>query len=481
VEREWEGLRDSYLPIRPKGSLWWYSRKKARNDLPQGWKLHVSATILSACGIFRLIAPYLRRRKVLFKAPKSLVELEKLNAGIYYGFSQVGKFITVYPPSTEAAVALAHDLDRLTANQPAPLIPYDEALRFGSCVHYRYGQLYSDLTVKVRSKPVPAIVRPDGKRVPDRREPHAAVPPWLADPFRRRGRPRAQGAITPLESTYGRYEALVQRGRGGVYRALDRSSVPAKPCIIKEGRRHGETDWLGRDGVYRIQREARFLRSVSPVARGVPRVITTFCANRCFYLVMERITGRPLQAVIASRERISTRRTLAYCLNMARIIADIHSAGWVWGDCKPANFLCGKNHELRAHDFEGAYRLDNPDPRTMETPAYLPPKRDAANPQADDLFSLGVSFVQLVTRKAFPPKLPFSFKPRTLWAKLPEPFVVLTENLLDPDPAARPAARTAQRILERLLPARSHSRATIRGSGRTASSGCRQGFRPLRV
>ena len=240
-----------------------------------------------------------------FKAPKSLVELEKLNAGVFYGFSQVGKFVTVYPNSTETAVALATDLDRFTANQPAPLIPYDEALRYGSCVHYRYGQFYSGLKVKVRNKSVPAITRPDGKRVPDRRKPHAAVPRWLANPFRRRAPSTARAAITPLETTYGEYQALVQRGRGGVYRALDLSSVPAKTCIIKEGRKHGETDWLGRDGIDRIKREAHFLKAVSPVAACVPRAFTTFRANRYFYLVMEDIVGRPLQAVIASRERIS--------------------------------------------------------------------------------------------------------------------------------------------------------------------------------
>jgi hypothetical protein len=451
LEREWKGLRDAYLPIRPKGSLWCSSRKKVPNDLPQGWKLHVSATILSACGVFRLIAPYLRRRKVSFKAPNSLFELGRLNAGIYYGFSQVGKFVTVYPPSTEAAVALAQDIDRLTANQPAPLVPYDEALRYGSCVHYRYGQFYSNFRVKIRNKSVAAIVRPDGKRIADRREPHTAVPPWLADPFSRGGRPTARAASTPLETTYGEYEALVQRGRGGVYRALDLSSEPARPCIIKEGRTHGETDWLGHDGFYRIQREARFLKSVSPVAKGVPRVITTFRANQCFYLVMEPVLGKPLQALIASRQRISPCRTLAYCLNMARIVADIHSAGWVWRDCKPANFLCGENDELRALDFEWASTLDDLDPLWPGTPGYVPPKPDAANPQADDLFSLGASFAHLVSRKASSPMRPVSFKPKALWQKLPEPFVELTKNLLHSDPKARPTAHTAQRILEQVL------------------------------
>ncbi len=452
-ESEWQGLCDAYLPIRPDGSIWRFSRKKTRGDLAQGWKLHVSATILSACYIFRLIAPCLKRRKVLFKAPTSLLELQKLNAGIFYGFSQVGKFVTVYPPSTDAAVALADELDRLTANQPAPVIPYDAALRYKSCVHYRFGAFSSDLNLKIRNESVSAIARPDGKLVPDRREPGAGVPRWLADPFRRRGSPRARESMTPLETTYGEYEALVQRGRGGVYRALDLSSAPAKPCIIKEGRRHGETDWQGNDGFYRIKREAHFLRSISPVAGPLPRIITTFRANNCYYLVMEHVAGRPLLEVIASRERISASRTLAYCLGIARIVADIHSAGWAWRDCKPANFLCRKNRELRALDFEGACRLDDPDPLPWQTPGYIPPEqgKDAGNLEAADLYALGVSFVQLVTRKVSPPAPPISFDTETSGQKLPQPFVELTKNLLSSDPQARPAARAARRVLEEVV------------------------------
>src|SRR5215469_7329185 len=78
AEREWQRLCGIYLPIRPRGSIWRVSRRRNRNDPSQGWKLHVSATILSACSIFRLVAPYLKQRNALFKGSKSLKELGKL-------------------------------------------------------------------------------------------------------------------------------------------------------------------------------------------------------------------------------------------------------------------------------------------------------------------------------------------------------------------------------------------------------------------
>src|SRR5437667_5818122 len=212
AEREWRRLCDAYLPIRVKGSIWRYSRERSRDDPPQGWKLHVSATILSACPIFRLIAPYLKRHDIWFKAPKSLAELHKLNSGIYYGFSQVGKFVTVYPQSAEAAAAIASDLHALTAKFAAPTVPYDNVLRNRSCVYYRYGSFSLRLKTTFRKKRVLAIARPDGKLVQDLREPRAAVPRWLTD-YCQPGRQRsAFERTTPLETDYTGTEALTQRG-----------------------------------------------------------------------------------------------------------------------------------------------------------------------------------------------------------------------------------------------------------------------------
>jgi hypothetical protein len=422
--------------------------------------------VLSACAVFRQIAPYLRRQRVAFKAPRSLDELMKLNAGTHYGFSQVGKFVTVYPSSCEKAVALAHALDGLTAKQPAPRIPYDEVLRPGSCVHYRYGRIHSKRRVRLGKSLLYALRRPDGTWVPDLKEPHSAVPPWTDDPFRTEARRKSRAAPTPLDTDYKGYEALVQRGRGGVYRALDIRSTRPRGCVLKEGRRHGETDWRGRDGNHRIQNEARFLNSLSTVTRAMPRVLATFRANGSFYLVMEYISGRPLQSVIAGKERISRRRTLAYCLKMSRIVADIHSAGWVWADCKPANFMCVKGDRLRALDFEGAFKIGATVPLEMRTPGYFPPKRDGASPQADDLFALGACFAQLATRKVRPPKARISQKRRGVWLGLPTSLAALTRKLMDPNPNLRPSSRTAAQLLEEILISESQPRRRAR-RGRT--------------
>lgn len=96
-EDRWQRFCASYLPVAPNDSVWRFSRAARAGDPDQGWKLHVSATILTANRVLGAVAPYLKSPGALFKAPRSLEELDKINSGLHYGYSQVGKFIAVYP------------------------------------------------------------------------------------------------------------------------------------------------------------------------------------------------------------------------------------------------------------------------------------------------------------------------------------------------------------------------------------------------
>ena len=280
------------------------------------------------------------------------------------------------------------------------------------------------------------------------REPRAAVPRWLTDPFQPVRSQAAFELATLLDTDYTGYEALAQRGRGGVYQARDVSSMPRKLCVIKEGRRHEETDWLGRDGFIRIKREAEVLRSTGMAA--VPRVMRTFRANRCYYLVMERISGKPLQQVLASGQRMSTRRMLDYCAQMARIVADIHAAGWAWRDCKPDNFLVEKNHKLRALDFEGACRLDETDPPWGATPGYTPPRQlwNFGSPEAMDLYALGTSIMQLIARTESPINLATAFRREIRKRNLPLRLIKMIQSLRSLSPKRQPPRRATQAVIK---------------------------------
>jgi hypothetical protein len=446
LKQEWGRLRDAYLPVSEPKSIWRLSRKPARGDARQGWKLHISATVLSAPGVFRVVAPYLKRRGIMFKAPGTLAELQTLNDGVDYAFSQVGKFITVYPPSTEIAVAVAFQLHRLTAGFRGPVIPYDNQLRRNSCVYYRYGS-FSSATSLLHGKKVVSVTRPDGKQVRDRRAPGTAVPRWIADPFRSSRAPAKR--LTPLDTDYRDYQALTQRGRGGVYRALDISLGRTRRCIIKEGRRHGGTDLLGRDGRDFVEEEARFLRSNAGKVSGLPRVFATFRADECFYLVIEDIPGRNLQRIIAGREPISLRRRLSYGKAMAKAVAQIHAAGWAWLDCKPFNFLCQRGGKMRPIDFEGARRLTTRDLWPLGTVGYFErdTPRHRITPEEADLFALGISLAQVLTRTPSASKIADVFKRKAIRQRLPPTVMEMVLSLLRSKPNARPRARAVYDLM----------------------------------
>ena len=99
-----------------------------RGDPAQGWKIHISATVLSASDVFARSAPILIERDALFKIPAHLSLLTEINSG-RSGFSQIGKFITIYTRSDADAVALARKLHPATRGLPAPEIPFDVRYR----------------------------------------------------------------------------------------------------------------------------------------------------------------------------------------------------------------------------------------------------------------------------------------------------------------------------------------------------------------
>ncbi len=159
---------------------------------------------------------------------------------------------------------------------------------------------------------------------------------------------------------------------------------------------------------------------------------------------------------------MSTRRILDYCAQMARIVADIHAAGWAWRDCKPANFLVDKNHKLWALDFEGACRLARTDPPWGATPGYSRPRRswDSGSPEAMDLYALGTSIMQLITRIESPIKLVAAFRREIKKRNLPLRLLKTIQSLRSPSPNRRPSARATQAVIDLHTSSWEMSRAT---------------------
>jgi hypothetical protein len=459
LARRWLELCTLYLPVAPEGSLWRYSRPQRADEPEQGWKLHVSATVLNAPRVLARVGPLLKGLGISFKAPTSLQEVQRLNSGIYYAYSQVGKIITVYPRRDEEAIVLARRLHELTRRMSAPAVPFDLSYRSGSNVYYRYGAFKSYELELPSGGRVPALLDPVGQAVPDLRTNAEAKPAWVSDPFTRKTpRLAAPEPDGPLGTTYRILRALAQRGKGGVYQALDLSVQPPRLCLLKEGRKWGEVGWDGRDGHWRVRHEERVLTRLRASGIDVPRVYSSFESGGNYYFVTEFIDGESLQAFLFKRQRrLSVARVLRHGIQLAGFMAQIHAAGWVWRDCKPANLIITSRGELRPLDFEGACPVGRSDSLPWMTPAFTLPGAhgQARAGEYDDLYALG-AVIYLLLAGRMPEALPAPAPVRRLRQDTPPEVCTLVTGLLNPGerrmPDARAVARRLRAALDRTRP-----------------------------
>jgi serine/threonine protein kinase len=233
------------------------------------------------------------------------------------------------------------------------------------------------------------------------------VPRWLDDPFAKPdGKAHHPHCGGPLAPDYLAFKAISQRGKGGVYEALDLSVSPARIVIIKEGRSHGETVWDGKDGYDRVKHEARVLRALRRTGVPVPAVFHEFDRDGNRYLVLEKIAGHLLlRRKQMQPPKPSWRRALKIVEQLGAALAQIHAAGWIWRDCKPSHIFLDRG-VIRLIDFEGACRTKETELLSWGSSNYLPPLyRNSFCRRAgtlEDDYALGVIAFQFMCGE-FPP------------------------------------------------------------------------------
>jgi serine/threonine protein kinase len=257
-----------------------------------------------------------------------------------------------------------------------------------------------------------------------------------------------------LKDAYRIFRAIRQRGKGGVYQALDVTSQPPRLCVVKEGRANGEAGWDGRDGRWSIANEERVLRELLAAGIPAPRVYSSFSLSRNRYLVTEFIAGENLQSALARRRRrLSVRRTIELAIRIGEVLERIHAAGWVWRDCKPANLIVTPGGQLRPIDFEGAVRAGEPCPDGWITPLFSPPQVNSEGLEiadtSHDMYAFGVILYLMLTGRT-----PAQNEARAVCVKrpgVPSAVCRMTARLLDLDARMRPAAPTAVKQLKYAL------------------------------
>src|SRR5581483_9096221 len=271
---------------------WIYCQMEAITLPQQGWKLHISANVLSAERVLMRVLPVLLEETAAFKVAASLKMLNLLNQG-RGGISQIGKFITVYPRDDDEAVRLAMLLDDATRGLDGPAIPSDRPLHVDSLIHYRYGGIGSKLCIQASTGAVlPAIRTPEYKLVPDCRSFSYKVPWSINDPFVAAevatDLPRASRMIG------GRYLIFMMMSASinhSIYLAADlegvRSCVVKGPGYIRQGHAFDRIAQAG------SRREADVLARLS-CDTHFPTLYDVVEQNGSLYLVMEDLEGKTL-------------------------------------------------------------------------------------------------------------------------------------------------------------------------------------------
>ena len=362
----------------------------------KGWKLHVSASALSAVEVLRVVLNILLNAGVRFKVVKSLALLNLLNSG-QFGISQIGKFVTVYPSDDLQAVSLAAQLHEATRGFRGPRIPTDRPLTPGSLVHYRYGAMYpqresGDITEEAVAPY--DMVDEGGRLTQDVRASFYNPPQLISDPF------EAAGLFVPKphreQFIRGRYlicDALSSGLQGGVFRAIDIGSHPARFCVLKE-------TWhdVGIDGSADLwsENEAKILRhhADNPL---LPRLFERFVLDGDRYNVIEYYEGVTLDRVVQDRQLASAgmdpTELVEVGLETAAILGSLHDSGLIFRDFKPQNILRTRDGSYRLIDFGISYDTHDSCSQVVVggTPAFCSPEQvagDQPTPE-DDVFSWG--------------------------------------------------------------------------------------------
>jgi hypothetical protein len=361
----------------------------------QGWKLHLSASDSTAETVLERAVPVLIAADVSFKIASNRRRLAMLNQG-EAGFSQIGKFVTVYPADEVAAVDLARRLDVVLGDLFGPTVPSDRALREHGVVSYRYGGFAGRWVQSPHGELTPAIETPDGDLIADTRLGRHAVPPWLDDPFDAAGLVHPRSPLPSLIGDRFRVLTTIHRSpRGSVHLGVDLRDV--RRCVLKQAVVDGEA-W---GPAARLAHEHEVLVALADVP-AVVGVIDWIDEDRERVLVLEDIDGLTLMettnTAVGSGFRLDPTEVVRIGRELADAVVAIHARGIIHRDIKPTNVLLQPDGRVRLIDLELALTEGVP-PRGYGTIGYVAPdsRTSGATHPADDVYAIGATLYVAAT------------------------------------------------------------------------------------
>ncbi len=124
------------------------------------------------------------------------------------------------------------------------------------------------------------------------------------------------------------------------------------------------------------------------------------------YIVMERVTGGDLKALIRRERPLPVSRALNLVRQICAGVGHAHRTGLVHCDIKPQNILLTTSGQIKVTDFgiARAFRAGTPPPQAREpvvwgSPHYISPEQAAGFPPtpASDVYSIGIVLYEMLT------------------------------------------------------------------------------------
>src|SRR5215467_6156908 len=207
----------------------------------------------------------------------------------------------------------------------------------------------------------------------------------------------------------GTYEIVGELGRGAmgiVYKAVD--PVIGRTVAVKTIHLSEEGTGLKRSELLaRFQTEAR--------AAGLlthPNIVVVYDAGEedgLYYITMELVEGRSLQALLDDGQAFPLPRTLRIMEQACGALQFAHERNIVHRDIKPANLMLTADDTVKVTDFGTAKILQfgtvQQTAHVMGTPSYMSPEQVKGRvvDGRSDIFSLGVMLYEMITgKKPFP-------------------------------------------------------------------------------
>lgn len=361
----------------------------ALQEVPRdaGTKLHVSASVKCAADVLAGTVPILRAHNVGFKHCRNLRILSHLSTG-QGGRTQVGKFITVYPPTEPMAAEIAAELHAATIDYRGPAVPNEEAFTDGSLVYSRFGAFTQRWLQLPSGRIVPAVMT-GGELTADLRSPSAATS-------------STSSVQKVLRGRYVRMSRLSESPKGRTHLGIVEEADDVSFVIIKEAFAHTMEDLVGLDATLRLRNEATLLSDIA--ATGIaPRFVDFWDDRASSFLVYEPIEGPSFAAMIRSLAAQGLRPPLDLLAEWLSSLCDtlhqLHTAGYVSCDVKPENIIMTTDG-FRLIDLELAGPPTSEPTGGMGTPGYCSPEQadaTAGRSFQDDVFGIGATMLAAAT------------------------------------------------------------------------------------